>query len=59
MNSDTWFTVEHKNSNELRVHFIKNGIWLYHEGLKKDEIYAARDAFNYTQIHEKKLEEKE
>lgn len=35
-NSETWFTVELKDSNELRVHFIKNGIWIHHQDMKRD-----------------------
>lgn len=49
-NSETWFTVELKDSNELRVHFIKNGLWINHEGTNKDEIYVLKDAFNWRGI---------
>ncbi len=48
-NSESWFSVELKDNNTLRVHFIKNGIWIYHHDLQKEEIYVSNDVFNFTQ----------
>lgn len=52
-NSETWFTVELKDSNELRVHFIKNGLWICNEDMDKDQIYVSRDAFNWEGINDR------
>lgn len=32
--SDNWFTVEFKDSQEVRIHFIKTGIWIYNKSMK-------------------------
>ena len=36
--SDSWFSIELKESNELRIHFIKTGIWVYNKSMKHNEI---------------------
>lgn len=36
--SDIWFTVDIRESHEIKLRFIKNGIWIYHKSMKHDEI---------------------
>jgi hypothetical protein len=45
--SDNWFTVEYRQNNSLKIHFIKTGIWIYHQKMKENEIYYANDLFNW------------
>lgn len=40
-------------SNELKVHFIKNGIWLYTRSMKPNEIRVAEDIFNWEGISQR------
>lgn len=30
----------------MRLHFVKNGIWVHHKGMKSDEIMVAEDIFD-------------
>lgn len=39
--SDLWFSIELRDSNQLRIHFIKNGIWIYHKDMKANKFMMA------------------
>jgi hypothetical protein len=45
---DNWFTIEYKDSEDIKVHFIKNGVWVYQKTMQSEEIYYARDLFNWS-----------
>lgn len=32
---DIWFSVEYKRQQEMKIHFIKTGIWCYHKDMKE------------------------
>jgi hypothetical protein len=32
---DIWFSIEYKKQQEMKVHFLKSGIWCYYEGMKE------------------------
>ena len=44
--SDIWFGVEQKRNQEMRLRFIKTGLWAYVPGMKVDTPYYARDIFS-------------
>lgn len=46
--SDSWFSIELKESNELKIHFIKTGVWVYHKAMKHNEIRVGEDIFNWV-----------
>lgn len=46
--ADNWFTLEWKDSEEVNIHFIKTGIWIYNKNMLQNEIYYARDLFKWN-----------
>ena len=44
---NTWFSVEFKRQQELKVHFIKTGVWCYGRDMEDHEVYYARDVFHW------------
>lgn len=44
---DIWFSIEYKKQQEMKVHFLKSGIWCFYEGMKEKEVLYARDMFNW------------
>ena len=44
---DIWFSVEFKRQQEMRVHFIKTGVWCYTHDMEDERVYYARDVFNW------------
>jgi hypothetical protein len=44
---DIWFSVEYKRQQEMKIHFIKTGIWCYHKDMIEKQVYYARDVFNW------------
>ncbi len=46
--ADNWFTIEFKDSEEISIHFIKTGIWIYNKNMVHEEIYYARDLFKWN-----------
>ena len=49
--SDIWFSIEYKKLQELRVHFIKTGLWAYTKEMTEQQVYYARDVFNWNLEH--------
>lgn len=45
---DIWFSIEYKHSMEMKVHFIKTGIWCYHKEMHEREVMYGRDIFNWA-----------
>lgn len=45
--ADNWFTIEFKDSEEISIHFIKTGIWIYNKKMTQNDIYYARDLFKW------------
>ena len=45
---NTWFSVEFKRQQELKVHFIKTGVWCYAKNMNDHEVYYSRDAFHWA-----------
>lgn len=43
--AESWFTVKVKENGQVKIHFIKNGIWIYNQNMKADNIYIAKDIF--------------
>lgn len=43
--SDIWFSIELRESSQLKLHFIKNGIWIYHRLMKPNQISVGEDIF--------------
>lgn len=44
---DVWFSIEYKRQQEMRIHFIKSGIWCYCKEMKEKQVLYARDVFNW------------
>lgn len=42
---EIWFSIEYKRQQEMRVHFIKTGVWCYHRNMETSQAYYARDVF--------------
>ena len=42
-----WFSIEFKRQQEMRVHFIKNGVWCYSKNMDENQVYYARDVFKW------------
>ncbi len=32
---DIWFSIDFKKHQDIRVHFLKSGIWCYYESMKE------------------------
>ena len=45
--SDTWFSIELRESKEIKIHFIKNGIWIFHKNMQEKELHYGKDLFNW------------
>jgi hypothetical protein len=45
---DIWFSIEYKRQQEMRVHFIKSGLWCYHKEMHERQVLYARDVFNWN-----------
>lgn len=45
--SDIWFSIEYKQQQEMRIHFVKTGIWAYTKEMADGQTYYAADAFNW------------
>ena len=43
---DIWFSIEFKRQQEMRVHFVKTGMWCHHSEMEENQVYYARDIFN-------------
>ena len=44
--ANNWFAIEVRENMEIKVHFLKTGIWIYHRGMKFEEIYYGHDIFH-------------
>lgn len=42
-----WFAIEVRKNKELRIHFLKTGIWTYLKSFREDSIYYAQDIFHF------------
>ena len=42
-----WFSVEFKRQQEMKVHFIKTGVWCYSNDMEDNQVYYSRDAFKW------------
>ena len=45
---DVWFSVEYKHQQEMKIHFLKTGIWCYFKEMAEKEVLYARDMFNWS-----------
>jgi hypothetical protein len=45
---DVWFSLEQKRQSEMKIHFIKSGLWCYHSDMEEKEILYGRDIFNWN-----------
>lgn len=46
--SDIWFLVEKKKSQEVKIRFIKTGLWVYTPSMEENKQYYAKDVFNWN-----------
>lgn len=46
--SDIWFLVEKKKSQEVKIRFIKTGLWVYTPNMEENKQYYAKDVFNWN-----------
>jgi hypothetical protein len=44
---DVWFSVEYKRQQEMKVHFLKTGIWCYFREMAARNVLYAKDVFNW------------
>jgi hypothetical protein len=44
---DVWFSVEYKRQQEMKVHFLKTGIWCYFKEMTAGNVLYAKDVFNW------------
>lgn len=45
---DIWFSIEYKRQQQMRVHFIKSGIWCYRKEMPENQTMYSRDIFNWN-----------
>lgn len=55
-----WFAIEVRENMEIKVHFLKTGIWIYSRGMKFDDVYYAQDIFHCSdeELHSNQNAEK-
>lgn len=43
----TWFSVEYKRQQQLdlKIHFVKSGVWCHGREMRDNEVYYSRDVF--------------
>lgn len=44
---EIWFSIEYKKQQDMRVHFIKTGVWCYSNEIEDNQVYYARDMFKW------------
>lgn len=44
---EIWFSIEYKKQQDMRVHFIKTGVWCYSNEMEDNQVYYARDMFKW------------
>jgi hypothetical protein len=44
---ENWFAVELDKAKQLRLHFLKSSIWVYHHRMEANRIQYAHDIFSY------------
>lgn len=44
---DIWFSIEYKHQQQMRVHFIKTGVWASYKEMETNQVYYARDVFKW------------
>ena len=45
-----WFAIEVRKNKELKIHFLKTGIWIYLKSFKPETIYYAQDIFHFDPV---------
>jgi hypothetical protein len=51
--SDIWFLVEKKKYQDMRIRFIKTGLWVHTPNMEDNKQYFAKDVFNWDTKSEK------
>ena len=51
--SDIWFLVEKKKYQDMKIRFIKTGLWVHTPNMEDNKQYVAKDVFNWDTKSEK------
>ena len=44
---DVWFSIQYKRQQQMKIHFIKTGLWCYHKDMREKQVSFARDVFHW------------
>lgn len=41
-----WFVLELKENMDVKVRFLKTGVWVYHKRMRYEDVYYGQDIFH-------------
>lgn len=44
---DIWFSIDYKRHQDMKVHFLKSGLWCYHADMMEKNVFYGKDIFNW------------